>query len=53
MKKAEGYNAPGRFTAMTGFEWTSSPGGNNLHRVVVLGDGADKTSQIVPYSLFR
>ena len=52
VEKAEGYNAPGRFTAMTGFEWSSSPDGNNLHRVVVLGDGADKTSQLVPYSMF-
>lgn len=52
VEKAEGYNAPGRLRAMTGFEWTSSPDANNLHRVVVLGDGADETSQIVPYSMF-
>jgi len=49
---ADSYDEPGRFTAMTGFEWTSSPNGNNLHRVVVFRDGADKTSQTLPFSLF-
>lgn len=52
VKKAETYNEPGRFTAMTGFEWTSSPDGNNLHRIVIFADGADKTSQTMPFSLF-
>jgi hypothetical protein len=37
---------------MTGFEWTSTPNGNNLHRIVVFADGADKTSQVLPFSLF-
>ena len=49
---ADQYNEPGRFSAMTGFEWTSTPDGDNLHRVVVFGDGADKTSQTLPFSLF-
>lgn len=49
---ADQYNDPGRFTAMIGFEWTSTPSGNNLHRVIVFRDGADKTSQTVPFSLF-
>jgi hypothetical protein len=52
VEKAEAYNDPGSFTAMTGFEWSSSPQGNNLHRVVVLRDGAEKTSTIVPWSMF-
>jgi hypothetical protein len=53
VEKAETYNEPGRFTAMTGFEWTSSPDGNNLHRVVVFRDGAANTSRTVPFSLFE
>ncbi len=52
VEKAETYNEPGRFTAMTGFEWSSTPSGNNLHRVVIYRDGADKTSRTVPYSMF-
>jgi hypothetical protein len=52
VEKAEAYNEPGSFTAMTGFEWSSSPQGNNLHRVVVLRDGAEKTSTIIPWGMF-
>ncbi len=49
---ADQYNEPGRFTSLMGFEWTSSPNGNNLHRVVLFADGAEKTGQTIPYSLF-
>jgi len=52
IKIADLYNEPGRFSAMIGWEWTSTPDGDNLHRVVVLRDGADKAGQIVPFSLF-
>jgi hypothetical protein len=52
VKTADTYNEPGRFTAMTGFEYSSTPNGDNLHRVVVFRDGADKTSQTVPFSTF-
>lgn len=51
--KAKQYNKPGKFTAFIGFEWGSMPGGNNLHRVVVFKDGADKTSQVLPYTSFE
>ena len=50
--EADKYNDPGSFTAMTGYEWTSTPNGDNFHRVVILGDGAEKTSQTLPYSMF-
>ncbi len=52
VEKAETYNEPGRFTAMTGFEWSSTPSGNNLHRVVIFRDSATTTRQTLPFSLF-
>jgi len=52
VRVADQYNEPGRFTAMAGFEWSSTPKGDNLHRVVVFRDGADKTGQTLPYSMF-
>ena len=53
LEEAEPFNEPGRFTALTGFEWSSVPGGNNLHRVVIFGDGVGKTGQVLPYGLFE
>ncbi len=47
---AEEFNEPGRFTTIIGFEWTSLVGGNNLHRNVLLRDGADRAKRVVPYT---
>lgn len=47
---AERFNEPGHFTTIIGFEWTSLVAGSNLHRNVLFRDGAEKASQIVPYT---
>ncbi len=50
---ADRFNEPGEFTAMIGFEWTSVPGGNNLHRNVLFRDGKDRAAQVMPFSSWQ
>ena len=50
---AEKFNEPGRFTAMIGYEWTSVPGGNNLHRNILFRDNKDKADQVMPFSAWQ
>lgn len=50
---AEKYNEADRFTALIGYEWTSNTGGNNLHRVVIYRDGADKAGRMEPYTTLK
>ncbi len=47
---ADQYYQPGRFTTLIGYEWTYFPQGDNLHRVVVYKDGADKAASMPPFS---
>ena len=48
---ADAHNAPGKFTALIGWEYSAIPGGANLHRIVI-GDIDAKTAQtFVPYGL--
>lgn len=52
MALAEKYNDPGKFTAFIGYEWTSQPGGNNLHRVVMFKDDKSIVEAVLPFSAF-
>jgi len=48
---AEAYNEPGTFTALIGWEWSSIPGGANLHRVVITDSDAATAQQYDPFGL--
>ena len=50
LKTADAYNEPGRFSAIIGYEWTSTDGGNNLHRNVIYRDGAEQAKQMLPFT---
>ena len=52
MVLADQYNSPGEFTAFIGYEWTSQPSGNNLHRVVVFRDDQSTVDAVLPFSNF-
>ena len=50
LETTEKYNDPGHFTAVIGYEWTSTEGGNNLHRNILYRGDADEARQVLPYT---
>lgn len=50
IENADKYYQPGVFTTFTGYEWSPHLKGDNMHRVVIFRDGADRTSQVYPFS---
>ncbi len=50
LETADKFNEPGKFTTIIGYEWTSTEGGNNLHRNVLYRDGAIRAQQMLPFT---
>ena len=48
---AETHNQPGKFSALIGWEYSSIPGGANLHRIVVSDIDAERAQTFDPYGL--
>ncbi len=46
---ADRYYEPGTFTTFIAWEWSSLPGGANLHRVVMTSAGAETANQFQPF----
>lgn len=50
VEAAERHYAPCAFTTFIGWEWTSERGGDKLHRVVFMNEGAEQARQLTPFS---
>jgi hypothetical protein len=47
---AERHYEPGKFSTFLGWEWSSTPNGANLHRVVVVREGKETCEKFLPFS---
>lgn len=50
---AERHNFPGTFTAIIGWEWSSTPNTRNLHRIVMTDVDGDVARQFLPFSYYQ
>ncbi len=50
MAAADRNYEPGKFTAFMGWEWSSTPQGQNLHRVVVMRGSKENGETFLPYT---
>ncbi len=49
MEAVDKYYVPGEFTTMVGWEWTSTPTGANLHRVVISPSSGEQAKAYLPF----
>lgn len=49
---ADAANSPGSFTSFVGWEWTATPSGNNLHRVIFTDASGSKAKAFFPFNLY-
>ncbi len=47
---ADKHYQPGTFSTLIGWEWSSIPGGGNLHRVVITDADGETAGQFMPFS---
>lgn len=50
LNAADRHNQPGVFTAFIGWEWSSTPDGANLHRIIVTDGDRANASNYLPFS---
>ena len=50
MDAGERHYEPGKFTSFLGWEWSSTPGGANLHRVVFIREDKSTGEKFIPYT---
>ena len=51
IQTADKHNDPGRFTAFSGYEWTSNTPAA-IHRVVIFKDDHDRVSKVLPFTKY-